>query len=105
MTPSAREPHDEQVSEANLVAQVKTYEALVAALDRGQEVFDALPSADDPGSARSRLQELLEIDEEAAQSVINMQLRRLPASEGDRIMAALQERRATLPGARGEAAE
>jgi hypothetical protein len=47
MTPSAREPHDEQVSEANLVAQVKTYEALVAALDRGQEVFDALASADD----------------------------------------------------------
>lgn len=103
MRPSAREPRDDHVNEANLRTQIKIYEALVAALDRRQEVFDVLASAEDPDRARSRLQELLEVDEEAAQSVMDMQLRRLPASERERIVAALGERRATLQEVRGRA--
>ena len=101
MSPSGREPRDAQVSEANLMAQIKIYEALVAALDRRQEVFDVLVSAEDPDGARSRLQELLDIDEEAAQCVMDMQLRRLPGSERERIVIALNERRATLQEVRG----
>ena len=103
MTPSGQEPRRDHVNEANLVAQIKIYEALVAALDRRQEVFDVLASAEDPDDARSRVQELLEVDEEAAQSVMDMQLRRLPASERERIVTALSERRATLQEVRGEA--
>lgn len=91
--------------EANLSQQVRIFEALETALDRRQEVFELLGGAPDPDDARSRLQELLDIDDVGAEAVMDMQLRRLPASERDRITTQLRELRRSLREVRGELAD
>jgi DNA gyrase subunit A len=75
---------------------------LAKALDRRQEVFDVLVASDDVESARSDLQALLEVDEMAAQAVMDMQLRRLPAGERQRIMVVLAELQANLEQLRSD---
>lgn len=91
-----RPPDDPAGRKANLTEQVKVFEALADALDRRQEVFELLGAAPDPDTARSQLEELLGIDTVGAQAVLDMQLRRVPASERDRITTQLQELRGNL---------
>src|SRR5262245_53935464 len=100
-----RSTDDLATREANLVAQIHIYEALAKAMDRRQEVFDLLVTSDDGESAQSDLQALLEVDEVGAQAVMDMQMRRLPTSERNRIMVALAELQAELNQVRSELAD
>jgi DNA gyrase subunit A len=99
-----RPADDLATREANLVAQIHIYAALAKAMDRRQEVFDLLVAADDVQIARSDLQALLEVDEVGTQAVMDLQLRRLPAGERNRIMAALAEMQASLDQVRSDLA-
>jgi DNA gyrase subunit A len=66
---------------AHIEDQIHVYEALVTAVARRREVYDLLEEAEDPVAASRDLQTLLGTDEVGAQAVIDLQLRRLTATE------------------------
>ncbi len=66
--------------------------ALGKALDRLDEVIALIRAAESAEAARSRLMELLDIDEVQAVAILDMQLRRLAALERQRILDELAER-------------
>jgi DNA gyrase subunit A len=80
--------------EAERMAHV--YRGLVKALDMLDEVITLIRNSPDADQARDGLMGLLEIDEEQAQAILDMQLRRLAALERQRIMQRLAELEAEI---------
>jgi DNA gyrase subunit A len=80
--------------EAERMAHV--YRGLVKALDMLDEVITLIRNSPDAEQAREGLMGLLEIDEEQAQAILDMQLRRLAALERQRIMERLAELEAEI---------
>jgi DNA gyrase/topoisomerase IV subunit A len=91
---------DPATNAASLADQVAVYEVLAAAMKRRREVFSILEAAADPESANQQLQELLQTDAAGAQWVMDMQLRRLAASERARVWAELERLKRELASAR-----
>jgi DNA gyrase/topoisomerase IV subunit A len=85
---------------ARLAEQVTVYEVLAAAVERRHEVFSVLEAAADPEIANQQLQELLHTDAAGAQWVMDLQLRRLAASERARVLAELERLKQELASAR-----
>ncbi len=67
------------------------YRGLAKALDAIDEVIALIRASQTPDEARSRLMDLLEIDQEQADYILVMQLRRLAAMERQRILGRLTE--------------
>jgi len=80
--------------EAERMAHV--YRGLVKALDMLDEVIALIRRSPDVNEARTGLMALLEIDEEQADAILEMQLRRLAALERQRILDRLAELEAEI---------
>ena len=71
-------------------------EGLVKALDALDEVIAAIRSSKETATARTKLKKLLRIDDEQADHILEMQLRRLTSLEVNKLKAELKELRATI---------
>jgi DNA gyrase subunit A len=96
----AESSEDPDTHAARLEDQVAVYEVLVAAVERRHEVFSVIEAAADPDSANQQLQALLQTDAAGAQWVMDMQLRRLAASQRDKVLAELERLKQELKNAR-----
>ncbi len=80
-------------SAEDLGRQIKICEALVAATEQRQEVFDVVCASPDPWAAQQALRDLLGIEEEPASAVVNLQVRNFTVEFRGRIADRLAELR------------
>lgn len=74
--------------------QLLIHEALLLALDRRTEVLEAVYDADDAFAARKGVQSLLNIGDEPAAAVLDMQMRRFTARDRQYLVDRVAELRA-----------
>ncbi|WP_345045172.1 DNA gyrase subunit A [Georgenia daeguensis] len=73
--------------------RLRILKAVSAAVERRNEVLDAVAQSADTDEARGRLAVLMNIDEDAAEAVISMQFRRLSQRERTSLAMEIQETR------------
>lgn len=81
-------------SASEVARQLKIYEALVAGIERRHEVLDAVFDSADPFDAMDAVGRLLNVEQEPASAVIEMQFRGLVGDTRSRLMDRLEELRA-----------
>lgn len=80
----------------NTLEKLKILEALVQAIDRREEVFTAIESAETVEEASHVLETLLNVEESPARAVLDMQARRWTQSERRKIVDHIEEVRTEL---------
>jgi DNA gyrase/topoisomerase IV subunit A len=93
---SRRDRHSAQVDPDQEWARdrrLELLEALLAALDRREEVSDVVSASKDPDEAVERIQELLRVSPVAAVEILNMQWRRFTRADRQEIQSRIEELR------------
>lgn len=85
---------DEERSAAS--QRLEILEALVAAIERRSEVFEAIAASKSADHARIGLAEMLRVSEIGATAILDLQWRRMAEDERNRIVADRDQIRATL---------
>lgn len=75
-------------------------DALLRAMDRRDEVFQMIEDSENEDEARSRVGQLLGVDELGSRVVLDMQVRRLTRDQRQRLASRAAELRSQLPADR-----
>lgn len=90
------DPSDDAERRKDDVERLHILEALVSATARRAEVLQSIGDAANAPEAVAAMRDLLGVSEVAAEAVVDLQLRRFTEKERDRLIATLDEFRASL---------